>query len=98
MKAMYIVKLASHGNPDFRQDPSRSLSGVRKMTKKVATLREASEACLTYIRENDLGFGNWAGGQVLKDGKVFARISYNGRAFKQDGEHLVFTEALSLDQ
>ncbi len=73
---MYKVILKSCGNPDYRQYAPIS----RKKTVKVKTLREAAAACVKYIDENDLGSGNWDGGQILDaTGKQFARVTYNGR-------------------
>lgn len=81
-KGSYTVKLASVGNPDFRQDSSRSLPGVPRKTLRVASIADASKACRAYIAHYDLGGGNWLGGEVKKGGKVIARISYNGRAWE----------------
>lgn len=81
LPAKYTLLLSSVGNPDFRQDPTRSLPGVRKKTVKVHTLREASELCRAYIQEHSLGMGNWSGGQVFEGTRQVAQISYNGRAW-----------------
>jgi hypothetical protein len=80
-KGSYTVRLASVGNPDFRQDSRRSLPGVPRRTLRVASLADASKACRTYIAHYELGGGNWLGGEVKKDGKAIAKISYNGRAW-----------------
>jgi hypothetical protein len=71
--------LCSCGNPDFGQNPHAPMSEPQEV--EVATVQEASEKCREYIRENSLGGGNWKGGQVLKDGKPFAYVSYNGRVW-----------------
>ena len=78
----FEVALSSVGNPDRRQDPSRSLPGVPKQTVKVDTLVAASKACSAYIREHELGGGNFTGGAVFEDGVMVARISYNGRVWR----------------
>jgi len=80
-KGAYKVLLASVGNPDFGQDSRRSLPGVPRRTLRVASLADASKACRVYIGHYELGGGNWLGGDVQKDGKAIARISYNGRAW-----------------
>jgi hypothetical protein len=80
-KGSYTVKLASVGNPDFRQDSSRSLPGVPRKTLRVASIADASKACRAYIAHYELGGGNWYGGEVKKGGKVIAKIGYNGRAW-----------------
>lgn len=79
---VFGVVLASAGNPDFGQDPDRPLWGVRPCKVTVTTLNDASAACRTFISDNGLGSGNWAGGNVISDGKVVARISYNGRVWR----------------
>jgi len=78
-----FVQLASVGNPDFRQDPNSPLFGCDANSRvPVKTLFEASEACGRFILGNDLGSGNWVGGEVTDaEGKVIAKISYNGRAW-----------------
>ena len=81
-KGAYKVLLASVGNPDFGQDSRRSMPGVPRRTLRVASLADASKACRAYIAHYELGGGNWLGGDVQKDGKALARISYNGRAWE----------------
>lgn len=80
------VKLASVGNPDFGQDPNRPMWGCEKnRTVTVASYKEASEVCSKFINDNDLGGGNWTGGEIYDDkNKVIAHVSYNGRVWKGD--------------
>lgn len=81
------VKLASIGNPDFGQNPNEPMWGCEpnKMVP-VKTFREASDACMKFIEDNDLGSGNWYGGEIYDDkGKIIAHVSYNGRVW--EGEH-----------
>ena len=93
-KGAYKVLLASVGNPDFGQDSRRSMPGVPRRTLRVASLADASKACRAYIAHYELGGGNWLGGEVKKDGNLFAKISYNGRAW-EPGEYP--TPEISLD-
>jgi hypothetical protein len=82
-RGKFIVALASAGNIDFDQHPGRSLPGVPEKRVRVASLKDASEACRLYIRRYELGGGNWVGGEVI-DAKTkvpVAQISYNGRAW-----------------
>ncbi len=77
-----ILRLASVGNPDFNQNPSRPLEGCEPDREvRVETLHEASVKCRQFIDENGLGGGNWAGGQIFDGGKQIARVSYNGRVW-----------------
>lgn len=77
MPAMH-VSLSDAGNPDFGQDPSRSVSGRRARRVKVKDFAEASKICTDYIKEHELGAGNWTGGQIEQDGKKIAVVGFNG--------------------
>jgi len=85
---IYIVNLASVGNPDYRQDPTKSISP--EIQRTVNSFREASDACMDYIAEWDLGGGNWTGGQIFKNGIQVAEISYNGRIWKLNKKKTIF--------
>jgi hypothetical protein len=80
----YAVVLASVGNIDFGQDHRRSLPGVPRRVVHVDTLYEASQRCRAYIRDNELGGGNWSGGKVTDTTthKEVAYVSYNGRVWQ----------------
>ena len=80
---VFTVKLQSRGNPDFRQDPYRSVYGVPDVEAHVQTLKEARDLCRAYISYFDLGGGNWTGGQIVRvsDGLVIGHVSYNGRVW-----------------
>ncbi|GAG83493.1 unnamed protein product [marine sediment metagenome] len=80
------VTLASVGNPDFRQDPDFPLYGSEaNKIVKVKSFKEASNVCRKFISRNELGSGNWDGGDILDDkGKKIARVSYNGRVWTLD--------------
>ncbi len=82
---MMTVTLASVGNPDFEQDPTRKLySAGANRTAFVSSFEEASRECRKFIEENSLGGGNWAGGIIKdKDGNYLGRVSYNGRVWEQ---------------
>jgi len=93
---MMTIKLSSCGNPDHGQNPHDSLSP--KVSIEVATLKGASEICLKYIANWNLGGGNWAGGQVYEDGKQIARVSYNGRVWDMDDEEIKQEIAITPQQ
>lgn len=76
---MIEMKLRSMGNPDFGQYAPLS----EPESIKVATLKEAIDACEAYIRKWDLGGGNWTCPTVKQDGKIIGRISYNGKFWTQ---------------
>lgn len=79
----YTVSLASCGNPDFGQDLTQSMSGAEKTTR-VSSMREASLVCREYIEEHQLGGGNWTGGQITKNGRIVAYVSYSGRVWEHE--------------
>jgi len=74
---MYRIVLRSVGNPDFGQDPDQPMSPTKVVM--VDSLRAASEAARAYIERHHLGSGNFPSSRVVRDGRVVARISYNGR-------------------
>ena len=77
-----LVSLESCGNPDKGQDPDKPIPGVPTLTYPVTSLKFAAAACRTYILNHQLGGGDWAGGDVLVDGKKIAYVSYNGRVWE----------------
>ena len=77
------LKLAHRRNPDiaggYWQRPKES--GKAKFVD-VKTFAEASQVCLRYIQTNELGGGNWSGGDILNDNsEQIAYVSYNGRVW-----------------
>lgn len=75
------VLLASRGNPDHGQDPTRPMPGCpNDHWAYAASLRDAASQVRAYIHNYDLGGGNWAGGPVIDaKGDRIGYISYNGR-------------------
>ena len=80
------VTLKSVGNPDFGQNPNLPMYGAKKNSVvTVTSFKEASEICIKFIEDNDLGSGNWSGGEILDDNKkIIASVSYNGRVWEGD--------------
>jgi hypothetical protein len=56
---------------------------------KVETLAEASKKTLAFIEDRDLGSRDVGMCVVLREGKVIAHISYNGRVWEAGGLGLV---------
>jgi len=76
------VKLCSVFNPDY---PRHQQNIIAPVTIPVDDIKGASIACKAFIAAADIGSGNWSGGagEVRNDdGKLIARISYNGRAWE----------------
>ena len=81
-----LVELKSIGNPDHGENPDQPMWGVENETVAANDLKHAAALCRDWIDENDLGGGNWDGGDILEDGQVVARVSYNGRIWDLDGK------------
>jgi hypothetical protein len=85
--ADFEVLLSNCGNIDLGQDPTQPMYGTESgVWKKVADLDAASQVCRDYLDDNDLGSGNWTGGDVrnAETQEVVAKISYNGRIWPVD--------------
>ena len=88
------VLLDNVGNPDRQQDPTRPLPGVGRRWQKVDGFEAASEACRKYIEANDLGGGNWTGGEIIDAANnPVGRVSFNGAVWPP-GPHVVGQEPL----
>lgn len=89
---MLTVILKHAANPDidggYWQDANPK---ARRHVVPVQNIAAASAMCRQYIERNGLGGGNWTGGDVMRDGKKVARISYNGRAWDLNNKEI--TEA-----
>ena len=84
----YRVLLANRGNPDHGQDPDAPVYGTpADHFISADSLEQAAVKVREYIDENDLGGGNWVGGDVFLRGQRQGRISYNGRFWPQDHEY-----------
>ena len=73
------VLLEAKTNPDNNR--SCNIKGV---WIEVTSKQEASQRCREFIELNDLGAGNWTGGQIKDDkDNPIGHISYNGRIWPQ---------------
>ena len=84
---LLIVKLSHSPNPDipggYRSDVERPDGESRVESESLA---EASETCLSYITQYELGGGNWTGGEVFNaEGEQVAYVSFNGKIWKGTG-------------
>jgi len=48
---------------------------------EVTDLQAASNAVSEFINENALGSSNFTGGNVKDNGKIIAKVSYNGKVW-----------------
>lgn len=86
------VALKSCGNPDHGQDPERKyyLCEPNKIVD-VSSYAEASKICREFIVKNDLGGGNWFGGQIYINGEYIAKVNYAGMIRSIDGSEVLFS-------
>ena len=98
MTKKFRVFLSSVGNPDHWQNPDVPVWGVPNKVAQVDTLEEASQKCLDYIEEYDLGGGNWIGGYVQDGEKHIASISYNGRIWDKGTDYFNEEAKLQVEQ
>ena len=78
---------------NYQQAPAESNKYIPLTVIIVQSLMEASIKCRDYIRQHDLGAGNWNGGLVEDEHNMFlANISYNGRAWGKGGYEIKLIE------
>ncbi len=90
------VTLGAHGNADFGQGARERTRNLPHEERVVHSLLEARDICLAYIREHDLGSGNWAGGLVAENGVPVAQIRLNGRAWDMAGQEIAIATGRPL--
>jgi len=95
-KAELIIKHCS--NPDLYQ---HKLKGGywSEMTRpnnvkheRVTTFAQASKICRKFIEKYDLGGGNWIDGEIYRNKKKVATVSYNGRVWDLNEKEIVIEE------
>ena len=79
MSKRYSCRIRTVGNPDYNQNPHRAYSPAK--TISADTLAELSQMAQDYIRQNDVGGGNWCEQAVRCDGREVGRLAYNGKVF-----------------
>ena len=63
----------------------------KRVRVPVISLKGAQKVVRNYIERNNLGGGNWTGGELMYDGVPVGRISYNGRAWDLEGAEMACT-------
>lgn len=87
----YSVLLSSCGNIDYGQDPYDVYNGVPNRVYYANTKEELQQEVRRFIDENNLGAGNYSGGQVRdSNGKEIGYISYNGRYWDKEEHDRLF--------
>ena len=89
----YTVSLSAEPNPDYDEDTQEGSVNIPEQLVPVKSVSEARNKVMQFISENDLGSGNWSGGQIFENGKPIAFVSYNGRVWEgkiEDGSNKEF--------
>lgn len=81
-----VLLLRADPNPDFGAGTHQASVQIAPQWVRVGSLAEAQQRALAFIRSHDLGGGNWTGGDVFREGKPYARVSYNGRIWDAQSE------------
>jgi hypothetical protein len=58
----------------------------------------AQQLCREFIRDHDLGGGNWIDGRIHADngrGRLVARVSYNGRVWAPEPDGAMLLDRLA---
>ena len=86
---MTMTVTVSHApNPDIVGGYWQDTVDSRKAQYiEVNGINEAIRTCRGYIRLNELGGGNWTGGEVFNNGEYIGRISYNGKFWQSTHEY-----------
>ena len=74
---IYQVKPTFLGNPDRGQYSAP----IKPKTFSAATLELLRDQIRGFLGDNNLGAGNWGTARVLKNGKLYGYMSYNGRVW-----------------
>jgi hypothetical protein len=81
-KGMYVI-LESVPNIDY-DDYHEVDKEIKAHAILVKDIPNATREVLNFTKQNDLGSGNWAGGDVYKDGVKIGWITYNGRFWENN--------------
>ena len=82
----YIVMLRSCGDIDYGECPYEEIAPP--IFVQTDSIEKCSEAVREYIEDNNLGSGQWCGGQVYEEEVGYiGKISYNGKFWNKDTEY-----------
>jgi len=84
------VALGAEPNPDYDRGSHEGTVSIDTYRVKAKDIQEARDKVVAFIDENDLGSGNFNGGELYSDGKQIGYISYNGRVWDMDDKPMVY--------
>jgi hypothetical protein len=80
--------LSNRGNVDHFENPNKPVIGTKSdILVEVDNLDMACAVVREYIEVNNLGGGNWNGGQVIENDKMIGYISYNGKFWDKNSKY-----------
>ncbi len=83
VKRKMKVKLESKSNMDFDSSALEGVLNIEAYWVVVETIEEAKIVCDAFIEKNELGGGNWTGGDIVDENdKLIGSVSYNGKFWK----------------
>lgn len=80
----YRIMLAACGNPDHGENPYINVVKGNLVEPGFAfgnSIDEVVGIAQHYIEDNDLGAGNWKGGDIYLGNVLVGHMSYNGRVW-----------------
>jgi hypothetical protein len=80
------VEIGAEPNPSHSSRSHEGSVKIKTYRVKVKSLSEAQNEVRGFIEENDLGSGNFNGGDLFSHGKKIGRVSYNGRVWNLKDE------------
>ena len=80
------VELGAEPNPSHSFRRHEGSVKLKTHRVKVKSLNEARNKVMSFIEENDLGAGNFTGGDLFSHGKKIGSVSYNGRLWNLKNE------------
>jgi len=90
------VELEAMPNPDFSRSSHEGSIKIKSHRVKVKSLQEAIAVVRNFISDNDLGGGNFTGGDLFSHGKKIGMVSYNGRVWDLNDNPLKFKRGGAL--
>lgn len=86
------VSLEAFPNPDHSRRSHSGTVRIKENLVKVSTIEEAKAVVREFIDDNDLGGGNFTGGNLYSNGEKIGHISYNGRLWNNDDTPMSFAD------
>jgi hypothetical protein len=90
------VELGAEPNPNHSSRSHEGSVKIKTQKVKVKSLTESQNKVREFIEKNDLGAGNFTGGDLFSHGKKIGRVSYNGRVWNLKDEPMKMADGGNL--